>query len=51
MALKEGHLAGVLMMDIKAAFPSVGRRSLIYIIGGNGMDGDLIRWRASFPTD
>ena len=50
-AWREGHIAGVLLMDIKAAFPSVGMGRLIHTMRGKGMDGDLIRWMASFATD
>jgi hypothetical protein len=42
-AWREGHIAGILLMDIKAAFPSVGRGRLIHTMRGKGMDGDLIR--------
>jgi len=38
-------------MDIKAAFPSVGRGRLIHTMRGKGMDRDLIRWTASFFSD
>jgi len=41
-AWREGHIASVLLMDIKAAFPSVGRGRLILRMRGKGMDGDLI---------
>jgi len=50
-AWREGHIAGVLMMDIKAAFQSVGRGTLIYTMRGNEMEGDLIRWMASCLTN
>jgi hypothetical protein len=38
-------------MDIKAAFPSVGRGRLVHTMKGKGIDGDLIRWMASFLSD
>jgi len=41
------HLAGVPLMDIKAAFPSIGRVRLIHAMRGQGMEADLIRWMAS----
>jgi len=47
-AQREGHKAGVLLMDIKAAFPSVEIGRLIHTMGMNGMDGGLIQWTASF---
>ena len=49
-AWRQGLIAGVLLMDIKAAFPSIGRGRLIHTMRGNGMDGHLIRWAASFLT-
>jgi len=39
---------GVLLIDIKAAFPSMARRRLIKLIMVNGIDGDLIQWTESF---
>jgi len=50
-ACSEGHIAGVLLTDINASFPRVGRGRLMHTIRGKGMDGDLIRWTASFVTD
>jgi hypothetical protein len=50
-AWRVGSRTGVLLVDIKAAFPSVGRGSLIHTMRGKGMDGDLIRWMASFLSD
>jgi len=47
-AWRDSHIAGVLLMDIKAAFRSVGRGRLIHTLRGKGMDGDLIEWTASF---
>jgi hypothetical protein len=43
-------IAGVLLMDIKAAFPSIGRGRLIHTMSGKRMDGDLKRWMASILT-
>jgi len=40
---KGGHLAGVLLMDIKAAFPSVAKGRLVNQMKVRQMDGDLIR--------
>jgi hypothetical protein len=37
-------------MDNTAAFPSIGRGSLIQTMRGKGMDGDLTRCMASGPT-
>jgi hypothetical protein len=50
-AWRGGHIAGVLLMDIKAAFPSVGRGRLFHTMRGKGMDRDLIRWTACVLTD
>jgi hypothetical protein len=50
-AWREGHIARVLLMDITAAFPSVGRGRLIHTMRGKGMDGDHIQWTASFLAD
>jgi len=41
-ARREGCVAGVLLMDIKAAFPSVGSGKLVHPMMGKGIDGDLI---------
>jgi len=45
---REGRVAGVIQMDIKAAFPSVGRGRLLHTIMGKGIDGNLIGWMACF---
>jgi len=50
-AWRDGSVAGVLLMDIKAAFPSVGRGILVHTMKGKGIDEDLIRWTASFLSD
>jgi hypothetical protein len=42
-AWRQGSVAGVLLMDIKAAFPSVGRGRLVHTMKGKGIDGDFIR--------
>jgi hypothetical protein len=47
----EGSVAWVILMDIKAAFPSVGRGRLVHTMKGKGIDGDLIRWTARFLSD
>jgi len=43
-AWKEGNIARVLQMDIKAAFPRVARGRLIHAMKAKQIDGDLIRW-------
>jgi len=46
-AWNEDNITGVLQMDIKAAFPSVGRGRLIHAMKARKIDGDLIRWTES----
>jgi hypothetical protein len=46
-----GHITGVLLMDIKAAFPSVAKRRLVNLMKVRQMDGDLIRWTESFLSE
>jgi len=41
----------VLLMDIKAAFPSVVRGRLVCAMKGKWIDGDLIRWTQSLRSD
>jgi len=41
-AWKGGHVAGVLLMDIKAAFPSMAKGRLVNLMKVRQMDGDLI---------
>jgi len=50
-AWKEDNIAGVLLMDSKAAFPSVGRERLIHLMKAKQIDGDHIRWTESFLLD
>jgi len=51
VAWTEGNVAGVLLMDIEAAFPSVARGRLVHAMKGKQIDGDLIRWTESFLSD
>jgi len=51
MVRRNGQISGVLLMDSKAAFPSVGRGRLIHTMRDKWMNGDIRRWRASFLTD
>jgi len=48
---KEDNIMGVLLMDIKAAFPSVARGWLIHAMKARQIDGDLIRWTKSFLSE
>jgi len=50
-AWKGGHIAGVLLMDIKAAFLSVANGRLVHPINGRQIHGDLIRWMESFLSE
>ena len=50
-AWREGRGAGVLLKDIKEAFPSVGRGRLVHTIQGKGINGDLIQWTASILSE
>jgi len=45
------HITGVLLMDIKAAFPSVTKGRLVNLMEVRQMDGDLIRWTESFMSE
>jgi len=46
-----GHITGVLLMDIEAAFPSVAKGRLVNLMKVRQMDGDLIRWRESLLSE
>jgi hypothetical protein len=50
-AWKNGHITGVLLMDNKAAFPSVVKGRLVNFMKVRQMDGDLIRWTESFLSE
>jgi len=50
-AWRDGHIAGVLLMDIKAAFPSVAKGRLVNLIKVRQMDGNLIQWTESFLSE
>lgn len=45
-----GHIACVLLMDIKEAFPTVGHGRLIHTKRGKGMEGDLSQLTGGFLT-
>jgi hypothetical protein len=47
----DGHIAGMLHMDIKAAFPSVAKGRLVNLMMVRKRDGDLIRWMESFLSE
>jgi hypothetical protein len=46
-----GHITGVLLMDIKAAFPSVAKGRLVNLVKVRQLDGDLICWTESFLSE
>jgi len=50
-AWREENIAGVLLRDIKAAFPSVARGRLVHAMKAKQIDGDLIRWTERFLSD
>jgi len=50
-AWTNGHITGVLLMDIKAAFPTVAKGRLVNLMKVRQMDGDLIRWTESFLSE
>jgi len=50
-AWTNGHITGVLLMGIKAAFPSVAIERLVNIMKVRQTNGDLIRWRESFLSE
>jgi len=50
-AWKEDNITGVLLMHIKAAFPSLARGRLIHAMKAKRIDGDHIRWTESFLSD
>jgi hypothetical protein len=50
-AWTNGDITGVLLMDIKAAFPSVAKGRLVNEMKVKRMDGDLIRWTESFLSE
>jgi len=50
-AWTNGHITGVLLMDIQAAFPSVAKGRLVNLMKVMQMDRDLIRWTESFLSE
>jgi hypothetical protein len=50
-AWTNGHITGMLLMDIKATFPTVANRRLVNFMKVRQMDGDLIRWAESFLSE
>jgi len=50
-AWRNGHIPGVLLMDIKAAFQRVAKGRLVNLMKVRKMDGDLIKWTESFLSE
>jgi len=50
-AWTHSHITGVLLMDIKAAFPTMAKGRLVNIMKIRQMDGDHIRWTKSFLSE
>jgi hypothetical protein len=50
-AWTNGHIRGVLLMDINAAFPSGAKGRLLNWIKVRQMDGDLVQWKESFLSE
>ena len=50
-AWKNGHITGVHLTDIKAAYPRVAKERLVNLMTVREMDGDLIRGTESFLSD
>ena len=45
--MMNGHISGVLLMEIKAAFSSVAKGRLVNLMKVRQIDGDFIRWMES----
>ena len=50
-AWTDSNIPGVILMDIKAAFPTVAKESLVNGMKAKYIDGDLIRWMESVHSD
>jgi len=50
-ARANGHITGVRLINIRAAFPSVTKGRLVYWMKVRQMDGDLIWWTESFLSE
>jgi hypothetical protein len=50
-AWTNGHIPGMLLMDIKAAFPRVAKGRLVNLMKVRRMEGDLVRRTKSFPSE
>jgi hypothetical protein len=50
-AWNKGHIAGLLLMDVKGAFDHVNHRRLLTTMVAKTLDGDLIEWTEHFVTN
>jgi len=50
-AWTNSHITGVLLIDIKAAFPSVAKGRPVNLMKVRQMGGDLVRWTESFLSE
>jgi hypothetical protein len=51
IAWYNGHIAGLLLMDVKGAFDHVNHRRLLTTMVAKKLDGDLIEWTEDFLTN
>jgi len=51
LAWREDNIMGVLVMDIKAAFPTIARGMPIHAMKVKQIGGDLIGWTESLLSD
>ena len=50
-AWTNGHITGVILVDIKVAFPSLAKGRLVNLLKVRQMDGDLVRWTESLLSE
>jgi hypothetical protein len=50
-AWTNGHITGLLLVDIKACFPTVAEGRLVNLMQLRQKDVELIRWTESFQSD
>jgi len=50
-ARTNGHITGVLLMDMKAVFPSMAKERLVNLMKVRQMDGYLIQWTKRFLSE
>jgi retron-type reverse transcriptase len=47
----KGHIARLLLMDVKGAFDHVNQRRLLTTMVAKKLDGDLMEWKEDFLTN